>query len=63
MPARLITMQSHPEMDAEILGEILECREALGIIEQETYENAMRRVNRSHDGLIVAKAFLKFCLE
>jgi hypothetical protein len=56
-------MQAHPEMDAEILGELLEHRHQVGIIDQETFEEAMGRMDQKHDGLVVAKAFLRVCFE
>lgn len=63
MPARLITMQSHSEMNDEILRELLDHRRGKGLIDQERYENAISRISKDHDGLVVAKAFLKFCLK
>jgi hypothetical protein len=50
-------------MDAEILGELLEHRHQIGIIDQETFEEAMGRMDQKHDGLVVAKAFLRVCFE
>ena len=63
MPARLITTQCHSELNAEILAEILDHRQKKGMIDQEMYENAMCRINESQDGLIIAKAFVRFCVE
>lgn len=60
---RFITVQGHPEFTQEIVTELVESRHQLGIFDDETYEDAMARVGREHDGVVVAKAFLKFLLE
>lgn len=56
-------MQAHPEMDAEILREIITVRHQKGIIDQSTFEGAISRMNDKHDGSVVAKAFLRVCFE
>ncbi|TEY79608.1 hypothetical protein BOTCAL_0043g00120 [Botryotinia calthae] len=60
---RLITVQGHPEFTEEIVREILETRHASGVFDNETYEDAVGRVNKDHDGVKVAQAFLKFIME
>ncbi|KAF7860386.1 hypothetical protein EAF04_008512 [Stromatinia cepivora] len=60
---RLMTMQGHPEFTKEIVREVLEARHASGIFDDETFEDAMSRVNKDHDGVKVAQAFLKFIME
>ncbi|RAL65779.1 hypothetical protein DID88_005444 [Monilinia fructigena] len=60
---RLITMQGHPEFTEEILREILEARHASGVFDDETFKEAIGRVNKDHDGVKVAHAFLKFIRE
>lgn len=60
---RLITVQGHPEFTEEIVRELLVARHASGIFDTETFEDAMGRVNKDHDGVKVAQAFLKFIIE
>ncbi|KAM0180832.1 hypothetical protein ACHAPF_002125 [Botrytis cinerea] len=60
---RLITVQGHPEFTEEIVRELLEARHASGVFDDETYEDAVGRVNKDHDGVKVAQAFLKFIME
>jgi GMP synthase-like glutamine amidotransferase len=60
---RLITTQGHPEFDGDIVAELLENRHDRGVFDDETYEDAMGRVRRKHDGVKVAAAFLRFMVE
>lgn len=60
---RLITVQGHPEFTGDIVEELLEARHTQGILDDGTFEDAMGRVRREHDGVIVAGAFLKFLLD
>jgi GMP synthase-like glutamine amidotransferase len=60
---RLITVQGHPEFNEEIVREIMKLRHAAGIFDDETFNDAMGRVDKNQDGVIVASAFLKFLLE
>lgn len=60
---RLITVQGHPEYNEEIEREILKTRHAQGIFDDEVFEDAIKRVHKPHDGVLVAQAFLRFCLE
>ena len=63
VPKRLITVQGHPEFDEEILREILEVRHEQGVFGDEMYEEAMARVGKEHDGLLVGKRFIEFLLD
>jgi GMP synthase-like glutamine amidotransferase len=63
IPKRLITVQGHPEFNEEIVRELLLARHASKIFDDEVFEDGMRRVGNSQDGVVVAKAFLKFLLE
>ncbi|KAI9825347.1 MAG: hypothetical protein M1826_007025 [Phylliscum demangeonii] len=56
----LLTIQGHPEFNEGIMQEILETRHRAEIIDDKTFENAMRRVGKEHDGVAVAVAFLRF---
>jgi GMP synthase-like glutamine amidotransferase len=60
---RLITTQGHPEFDGDIVEELLENRHDRGVFDDKTYEDAMGRVRRHHDGVKVAAAFLRFMVE
>lgn len=60
---KLITVQGHPEFTEEIVRELLEARHASGVFDDETYTDAVGRVDKEHDGVKVAQAFLKFIME
>jgi GMP synthase-like glutamine amidotransferase len=60
---RLITVQGHPEFNEGIVREVLVARHGTGIFDDATFEDAIGRVNKYHDGVVVAKAFLRFMLE
>ncbi len=60
IPRKLLTVQGHPEFDAEIVRELLEVRHRTGIFSDEVYEEALRRVGDVQDGVVVGKAFLRF---
>ena len=59
---RFITVQGHPEFNEEIVREILIMRHASGIFNDDVFEDAIGRVDKYHDGVVVAQAFLKFLL-
>lgn len=63
IPRRAMTVQGHPEFTAEIVVELLERRREQGVFGEEMYGEAMARVGRPHDGVLVARAFLRFLLE
>ncbi|KAI0841409.1 class I glutamine amidotransferase-like protein [Hypoxylon sp. FL0890] len=63
VPRRLVTVQGHPEFTGDMVREILEMRRYGGIIGQDIFEDGMRRVNNKHDGVAVARAFLRFLRE
>ncbi|KAL8799050.1 MAG: hypothetical protein Q9200_007635, partial [Gallowayella weberi] len=63
VPGRVITVQGHPEFTEEILREILEVRHEQGVFGDEIYEEAMARVGKKHDGLMVGKRFIEFLLD
>jgi GMP synthase-like glutamine amidotransferase len=63
IPKRLITIQGHPEFNEEIVRELLVFRHQQKIFDDEVFEDAMARVDKCQDGVVVAKAFLKFLLE
>ena len=62
IPERVISVQGHPEFTEEILTEILEVRHEQGVFGDEIYEEAMARVGKKHDGLMVGKRFVQFLL-
>ncbi|KAI4205759.1 MAG: hypothetical protein LQ350_000256 [Teloschistes chrysophthalmus] len=63
VPQRVLTVQGHPEFTEEILVEILELRHQQGVFGDEIYREAMGRVGRGHDGLVVGRKFVEFLLE
>lgn len=62
IPARVMTVQGHPEFTEEIVAELLESRHAQGIFGDEVYEEARGRVGRPHDGVVVARGVLRFLM-
>ena len=63
IPGRVITVQGHPEFTEEIVREILEMRHGVGILTDEIYKSGMDRVANEHDGVDIARAFLRFMRE
>lgn len=63
IPRRLITVQGHPEFTEDMVKEILEMRRYGGILGPDIFEDGMRRVANKHDGVTVARAFLRFLRE
>ncbi|KAK0620484.1 class I glutamine amidotransferase-like protein [Immersiella caudata] len=63
IPLRLITVQGHPEFTSDIMQEILETRHATGLFSDEVYQSGMARRSDDHDGVLMARAFLKFLRE
>ena len=60
---RLITVQGHPEFTHDIVEEILESREEMGIFPKGVFADGMKRLKDHDDGVVVAQAFLRFMLE
>lgn len=60
---RLISVQGHPEFTKDIVTEIVETRHSLGVFDDATASDALARVGKHHDGVVVAQAFLRFLLE
>lgn len=63
VPKRLITVQGHPEFNEDIVRELLVARHGSGIFDDKMFEDAIGRVDKLQDGVVVAQAFLKFLLE
>lgn len=53
-------MQGHPEFSAAITGELLKMRHDSGIVPDDTFEDASKRLNNEHDGVVVGRALLRF---
>lgn len=60
---RFMGVQGHPEFTEGIVREILTSRWTKGIFDDAEYEEAMKRVGNKQDGVIVAKAMLRFLLD
>jgi GMP synthase-like glutamine amidotransferase len=60
---RFISVQGHPEFNEEIMVELVKTRNKQGIFEDEQARDALERSGKQHDGVNIAKAFLRFVLE
>jgi len=60
---RLISIQGHPEFTKDIVTELVETRHAQGIFDDALYKDALARVGKPQDGVVIAQAFLRFLLE
>lgn len=60
---KLITVQGHPEFTEEIVRELLIARHGSGVFDDATFEDAMGRVDKYQDGVVVAQAFLRFLMD
>lgn len=56
-------MQGHPEFHEEIVAYLVKMRNEQGIFEDEQARDALERVGKKHDGVVISKAFLKFLFE
>lgn len=60
IPGKVVTVQGHPEFTEGIVREILEARHAIAIFSDEVYKSGIDRVANDHDGVAIARAFIKF---
>ncbi|KOS20370.1 putative glutamine amidotransferase-like protein [Escovopsis weberi] len=60
LPGRYLTVQGHPEFTGDIVREILEKRRAAGVFSDEAYGEGVGRAGAEHDGVAVARAFVRF---
>lgn len=58
-----ITVQGHPEYTDEIVTEVLRARHALGIFNDEDFDQYMKMAIKPHDGVLVGRAFIDFLLD
>jgi GMP synthase-like glutamine amidotransferase len=63
IPRRLITVQGHPEFCDFMMRELLQARHYGGTIADGPFEDAMTRAADKHDGVAIARAFLRFLWE
>jgi hypothetical protein len=56
-------VQGHPEFTEPIVSYLVKMRAEQGIFEDEQAKDALARVGNHHDGVVIAKAFLRFLLE
>jgi GMP synthase-like glutamine amidotransferase len=59
-PGKFITVQGHPEFTKGIVKELLIARHEKGIFDDDMFADGMERVDNEHDGVLVARGFLKF---
>lgn len=60
IPKRMFTTQGHMEFDESMVKRQLEMRVESGAVEKSDAEEARERAEWMHDGLLVAKAVLRF---
>jgi GMP synthase-like glutamine amidotransferase len=60
VPGKYIAVQGHPEFTEELISEVLDVRHKQGIFSDEVYEDAMSRAGTEHDGVTIARGFLRF---
>ena len=60
---RCLSVQAHPEFDHFIMAHILEKRYVDGIFSDIIYENGSTRAMLEHDGILVARAIIRFLVE
>ncbi|KAF1945235.1 class I glutamine amidotransferase-like protein [Clathrospora elynae] len=60
---KFITVQGHPEFNKDIMTQMVKTRAEQGVFEEEQARDALTRVGEYHDGVNIAKAFLRFLLE
>lgn len=59
-PGKYITVQGHPEFTGEIVTEVVTNRRVAGVFNDEMADDALKRAVIPHDGVAIARAFLKF---
>lgn len=59
---KFLAVQGHPEFSEQITMGLLAARNAAHIIDDDTFQDAIERVDKHHDGVVVARAFLRFLL-
>lgn len=59
-PGKYISVQGHPEFTQELISEVLYNRHKQGIFSDELYEDAVKRAGLDHDGVAIARGFLRF---
>lgn len=60
---KLISVQGHPEFTEPIVSYLVKMRAEQGIFNEQQAKDALERVGKPHDGVVIAKAFLRFLLE
>jgi GMP synthase-like glutamine amidotransferase len=59
-PGKYIAVQGHPEFTQELISEVLDIRHGQGIFSDGIYEDAIKRAGLEHDGVAIARGFLRF---
>ncbi|KAL0930329.1 GMP synthase [Colletotrichum truncatum] len=62
-PKKYITVQGHPEFTGPIVSEVLNIRHKAGIFTDEMFTDAINRTHIEHDGVSIARGFLRFLRE
>ena len=58
----VITVQSHPEFDEEIMTEFLRTRHTMGVFNDEDLDEYKKKLVKPRDGAVVGRAFIEFLL-
>lgn len=62
-PGRLLSFQGHPEFDEPINDEILKVEYEHGnAFDDEAFQDAIKRVDRPHDGVLLSSSIMAFFL-
>lgn len=60
---KFISVQGHPEFNEGIVTYVVKLRNESGVFNDEQARDALERAGNKHDGVVIAKAFLRFLLE
>jgi len=62
-PGRILSFQGHPEFDEPITEEILEAEHEANVLDDEAFQEAIKRVDRPHDGVLLSSRMMEFFLD
>ena len=63
VPERVVTVQGHPEFTEEIMAQLLDSCYKRSAFSDDEYREAMVRVGKRHEGLLVGRRFIEFLLD
>jgi GMP synthase-like glutamine amidotransferase len=62
-PGAYITLQGHPEFNGFIIRDIVETRKKLGVFDDETANEYIKRSTGPNDGSTIAKSLVEFLVK